>query len=273
MSRIIDSLRQALVSGDLEGRKAQSRVIGTVSAVVTNNVDPEDRYRVKVTFPWLDDSGESSWAQVATPLAGSDYGAFFLPEVGDTVVVSFLDGDPERPVIVGSVWNGDDKPPQKLEITKDDVSFEVSNNNQDGKNDVRFIRSRGMHALVFRDTDGEGAISLRTAGKAELLLQDKGGEEKIQLLDQDRKQWLEIDVAKKKITLQSDTGEIYLKAKTKITLECEDFVLNASKEIAIGAGTSLDLEAGTSLDLKASSGANLEGGTTVTIKGTLIKLN
>jgi Rhs element Vgr protein len=81
-------------------------VVGTIPGIVTNNNDPDKLYRVKVKFP----AGqfESDWARVVVPHLG---GAFSLPEVDDEVLVAFEGGDPRRPYVVGSLYNGKDKPP------------------------------------------------------------------------------------------------------------------------------------------------------------------
>jgi len=83
------------------------RFKGTVSAVVTNNNDPDSLYRVKVRFPWLP-SENSNWARVTVPAVGSP---FVLPEVDDEVLVAFDHGDIRFPVVIGTLWNGKDKPP------------------------------------------------------------------------------------------------------------------------------------------------------------------
>jgi uncharacterized protein involved in type VI secretion and phage assembly len=79
---------------------------GTITAVVTNNNDPDKLYRVKVKFPV--GPFESNWARVAVPHRG---GAFALPEINDEVLVAFEGGDVRRPYVIGSLYNGRDRPP------------------------------------------------------------------------------------------------------------------------------------------------------------------
>ncbi len=90
-----------------EAKTPVPRIQGTVSAVVTNNNDPDRLYRVKVRFPWFP-AGESNWARVAVPAVGAP---FVLPEVDDEVLVAFNHGDIRFPVVIGTLWNGIDKPP------------------------------------------------------------------------------------------------------------------------------------------------------------------
>ena len=83
------------------------RIKGTVSALVAQVDDPAGLYRVKVRFPWLP-SEPSNWARVAIPFVGA---SLFLPEVDDEVLVAFDHGDIRFPVVIGRLWNGEDKPP------------------------------------------------------------------------------------------------------------------------------------------------------------------
>jgi uncharacterized protein involved in type VI secretion and phage assembly len=64
------------------------RMQGIVIAKVTEVVDPERQGRVQVQFPWLDENLQSIWASIVAPFAGDDRGMFFMPEVGDEVVVA-----------------------------------------------------------------------------------------------------------------------------------------------------------------------------------------
>jgi type VI secretion system VgrG family protein len=90
-----------------ELRTLVPRFPGTVTGIVTDNNDPDQLYRVKVRFPWFP-AVESNWARAARPLSGP---VFFVPEVGDEVLVAFEHGDITRPFVIGTLWNGEDKPP------------------------------------------------------------------------------------------------------------------------------------------------------------------
>jgi phage baseplate assembly protein V len=77
-------------------------VIGIVAAVADN----EKQGRVQVRFPWLDDQLQSTWASVVAPFAGDDRGVYWMPEVGDEVIVGFVHGDFSQAFILGATWNG-----------------------------------------------------------------------------------------------------------------------------------------------------------------------
>lgn len=86
-------------------------------AEVVSVEDPERLTRVQIRVlgcDGLDDQDGPVWARVAVPFAGASRGAFFLPDVGDEVLVIFLNGDPRFPMVVGGLWNGHDQAPDSL---------------------------------------------------------------------------------------------------------------------------------------------------------------
>ncbi len=86
-------------------------------AEVVSVEDPDRLTRVQIRLfncDGLDDQDGPVWARVAVPFAGADRGAFFLPDVGDEVLVIFLNGDPRFPMVVGGLWNGQDQAPDSL---------------------------------------------------------------------------------------------------------------------------------------------------------------
>src|SRR3954447_4538101 len=90
-----------------------------VVGVVTNNNDPEQRGRVRVKYLSLSDSEESAWARVATPSTGNERGILMLPQVDEEVIVGFEHGDTRRPIVLGSTFNGKDKPGAELYQNRD----------------------------------------------------------------------------------------------------------------------------------------------------------
>jgi type VI secretion system secreted protein VgrG len=124
----------------------QPRIEGPQTAIVTGSADEEiytDEYgRVKVQFHW-DRYGEademsSCWIRVAQSWAGKKWGAMFLPRVGQEVIVEFLEGDPDRPIITGRVYNGSLMPPYELPGNKT-LSTVKSNSSKGGRgfNEIR----------------------------------------------------------------------------------------------------------------------------------------
>ncbi|MDA8219104.1 MAG: VgrG-related protein [Dehalococcoidales bacterium] len=139
-----DSLLE-LVRGPGDGRRDPGVVVG----VVTDNTDPQGQARVRVSFPWLDDSQASAWARLVTPMAGDGRGIEFIPEVNDEVLVAFEHGDMNRPLVLGALWNGQDAPPQS---SSDAVVG--------GQVNKRIIRSRAGHEITLDDTNDRGSITI-----------------------------------------------------------------------------------------------------------------
>jgi uncharacterized protein involved in type VI secretion and phage assembly len=110
---------------------------GVAVGIVADRDDPDGMGRVQLTFPWLDDGVQSTWAPIAAPMAGDGRGCFLMPEVGDEVLVAFEHGEFDHPYVVGFLWNGVDRPPA---------------------NDVRqrTIKSFNGHYLMFLDSTPAG---------------------------------------------------------------------------------------------------------------------
>ncbi len=139
-------------------RARKPLVAGTQTAIVSGKPGEEiwtDEYgRVKVLFHW-DREGElnersSCWIRVAHHWAGRNWGALFLPRIGQEVIVDFLEGDPDRPIIIGRVYNADQMPPYPLpaEQTKSTLKSDSSKGGG-GSNELRFEDRKGSEELYI----------------------------------------------------------------------------------------------------------------------------
>jgi uncharacterized protein involved in type VI secretion and phage assembly len=147
------------LSLDLAMTTASRRYFGVYPATVSDNQDPDGQGRVKVQLPWSPDSGSDAydvWARLATMMAGNNRGTWFVPEVGDEVLVCFGGGDPDWPYVVGSLWNGQDSPPESM----------------DGDDNVKSIVSRTGIRIILDDTGGAVRLTLETPGGQRLTLDD-----------------------------------------------------------------------------------------------------
>lgn len=126
-------------------RTARPVISGVQTAIVTGaeEIHTDKFGRIKVHFHWdrhgPDDERSSCWLRVAQPWAGSAWGAIFLPRRGDEVIVDFAEGDPDRPLVTGRVYNGDAPPPYGLpaERTKSTIRTHSSPDGT-GFNELRF---------------------------------------------------------------------------------------------------------------------------------------
>jgi phage protein D len=124
-----------------------------VVGVVTNNNDPEGMGRVRVKYPSLSDSEESAWARIATPSAGNARGLLMMPQVNEEVIVGFEHGDTRRPIVVGSLFNGTDKPGEELVQNKDGSFALLSNEkiHQHAKKDIEIKSDQNMVVEITQD--------------------------------------------------------------------------------------------------------------------------
>jgi uncharacterized protein involved in type VI secretion and phage assembly len=203
-----------------EKRARTNRIYGVVSGLVSDNKDPEGRARVKVQFPWLADDAQSDWAKVVSFMAGKDRGAVFLPEVGDEVLVAFEHGDIHHPYVLGGLWNSDDPAPET---------------NGDGKNNIRKIKSRSGHELIFCDNDQgkQECVELHTKAGHKIILDDKQGAEKIEIRDKS---------GSNVVTINSVTGEMSLESQTKLKLKSQIIEIEAGAQMKVSAGALLELK-------------------------------
>lgn len=177
-----------LLNEDSEDQSGQ--IQGVVIGIVTDNKDPEEMGRVKISFPWRGETDQSEWARVATLMAGNDRGLFFLPEVEDEVLVAFDRGEMRHPYVVGTLWNGVDKPPET---------------NTDGKNNIRKIKSRSGHEIIFTDDHEQKKekVEIHTNAGHKILLDDSSGEEKIEIVDKTGNNKMIFDSAQNSINIES----------------------------------------------------------------------
>jgi uncharacterized protein involved in type VI secretion and phage assembly len=95
----------------LSGRSSppDKKVYGVTTATVLNNIDCTGEARVQLLLPWL--PGYMPWARMSTTMAGLGRGTYFMPQIGDEVIVAFNHGDVREPYILGATWSTIDRPP------------------------------------------------------------------------------------------------------------------------------------------------------------------
>jgi len=194
--------------------EAGGHVKGLAIAIVRQNKDDSGQASVRVSYPWHSRPRESYPARIAVPMAGSNRGTYFVPEIGDEVLVGFDRGDLRHPYVVGCLWNGADPSPEK---------------NADGRNDRRVIRSRKGHELAFDDGE-RGSVRLQLNDGKRLLIDDDQV-----TLDDGKGNRLEIRTNDGSVTLES-IGTLTLKGAS----------------VSIQATGSLDLKSGATASLSGT---------------------
>lgn len=172
---------------------------GITIGIVSSLEDEEGLGRVKLTYPTLEDR-ESQWARLATPMAGTDRGFFFRPEVNDEVLVAFEHGDIRRPYVIGSLWSTEDQPPA------DDGNTQ--------ENNWRFIKSRSGHIIKLNDTQGSETIEIIDKNENHKIIIDSANQ-KIQIICESGD--LEISTSSGKVKVAA--SEVEVKADGNMTLE------------------------------------------------------
>lgn len=207
---------------------------GLQVGVVISNEDPDGEYRVQVRMPLVDPSSDGTWVRVALSDAGDKRGLFFRPEIGDEVVLGFLNDDPRQGVILGM-----------LHSSKKTAPLEPSDDNHQ-----KGYQSRSEIQLLF--DDDKKVLTLKTPGGNSIVLseEDKG------------------------ITLTDQNGNKILMNQDGIAIESSKALCaKGGAEIKLESGSSFVIKGGADLKLEGTSGAELSSSATTTVKGSTVLIN
>lgn len=144
-------------------------VQGPQTAVVVgmsgNEIWTDEYARVKVQFPWdrygKADENSSCWVRVAQVWAGKQWGAIHIPRIGQEVIVEFLEGDPDRPIVTGRVYNGDNKPPYELPANQTQSGIKSRSSKGGGTedfNELRFEDKAGSEEIYLHAQKDENHV-------------------------------------------------------------------------------------------------------------------
>lgn len=139
---------------------------GSYLARVVAVNDPENIGRVKIrliSFDSGDGQDAEIWARVAVPFAGNNRGAFFIPDTDDEVLVSFVNGDPRQPIVIGGLWSGSAEVPETLGGGGDSVDRWT------------ITGKAGTRIAIVEEQPGDATISFTTPGGVSGELTDAGG--------------------------------------------------------------------------------------------------
>ena len=187
-------------------------------ATVVDNKDEQKLGRIRVQFPWQkvqDDKMMSPWLRIAVPYGGNIKGHLFVPEIGEEVMVGFEMDNAERPYIIGALYNGGKgKPDEEWAASKEDKG--TSNN-------IKAIRTRNGHTILFNDRGDAGVIE---------IYDNKNNTYHITLSADD-----------KKITIYS-AGDIEINADGSISMTAKDNVnIKANSNVSVNADKEVTIQA------------------------------
>lgn len=235
--------------------------VGTVK----DNVDPEKQGRVRVQLRWHTEL--SPWLRVLQVHAGADHGLYTIPEKEDEVLVGFECGDPDRPLVLGSLYHGKAKPQAKAVHPENDHKQFVTR----AGNLIRITDTKGQEEISVSTPDESNQIVLHAGSNPTILIKTKGSMK----IEADKA----IDIkAGEKMTLTAP--KIELKASEKVAVGAPKIEHAAQQEFQVTAGSAAKISAATveaaasaTLKLSAGASADLSAGAAMALKAPLIRLN
>lgn len=254
-STLLQSLRKKI--SETPSPNEQEKIYGVVIGKVENNIDKEGLGRVQLSFPHLSDINLSNWARIAASMAGGDkttstsWGTYFLPDIGDEVLVAFEQGDINKPVVIGSLWNGLARPP---EVNK-------------SSNEKKVIKMKSGMQIVFDETTGSENLFLQDKAGSTIKMDSREGNESLLLQDK----------AGSMIKMDSAKGDIIIEAKNTVTIKSEQSGMQIILDSTSGSenlllknkkGSMIKIDSANNITINAK-GANGN----VTVNGERIDLN
>lgn len=283
---------------------ARPVVAGTHTALVTGSSGEEiwtdSLGRIKVKFHWdrvsAADENSSCWVRVAQSSAGAGWGHLFLPRVGQEVVVSYVDGDPDRPLVTGSVYNGQMSPPVTLPGSQtQSVMRSRSSKSGTAGNEIRMEDKINNEELYFH-AQKDMNVAIENALTTTVIAGDethvvKAGDRTVTVSTGNETHTVKgtrsVDVTGDETHTShaafshTTSGNYTLKVSGNLVIDVSGSIsIKAGTSLANQAGTTLDNKAGTTLtnqglevQNKASASQTVDGGAMLTLKGGLMKLN
>jgi Rhs element Vgr protein len=220
-----------------------------IGVVMKLDGDPDGEHRVQVSVPVMQAETDGVWARVLQFHGSSGFGAFFVPEVGDEVVLGYFNQDPSHPVILGSLYSSKRAPAYV----------------PDAQNNTKAIVTRCKSKIEFNEADQ--SIAVTTPGNNKVVLSDAG--QSIVLHDQNDNR---VELNAGGITLRSPK-DITLVAGGKISLDAIGAVGIAAKADVTVAGLNVSSDAQVGFSAKGTASAELSAAGQTVVKGAMVMIN
>ncbi len=220
-----------------------------VGIVKKLDADPEGEQRVQVSVPVMKAATDEVWARLANFYGSSGFGAFFLPEIGDEVVLGYFNDDPSHPVILGSLYSSKRAPPYALTA----------------ENNTKAIVTRSKTKIEF--DDDKKVITITTPAKNKIVLSDDA--KSILVQDQNNNK---VELGTGGITLDSPK-DIKITAKGGITIDAVGAISISSKADVKTTGLNVNNEAQVGFVAKGAASAELSASGQTTVKGAMVMIN
>jgi uncharacterized protein involved in type VI secretion and phage assembly len=240
-----------------DNRQGQQQQCCFAHAVVVQNDSSENPGMVKVQYSLLgDEKNVSKYIPCLSSSAGQGHGSYCCPEVGDQVIVGFMDNNQESPFVMGCLY------PSGSDVTSEQF---------DSGNCKKSLKTKGGFECTIQDEDGKQYVEMKTASGSKLRIDD--GSSYITISDKDNNNYLTLSmgkgdieiVADKKITLKAGGAELVLSADAEsISLSGAQITLESSRSLAVTSNNMLKVEGGI---------ATVEGRQTLTLSGGMVRIS
>ena len=259
---------------------ARPRMEGLHTAIVLGpageDIHTDDLGRVKIRFwwDWREDAtaDSSDWVRVVQPWAGNQWGAQFIPRVGTEVAVAFMDADPDRPIVVGGFYNGNDKPifPASEKTKLGFRSRSVTKGSTDAFNELSFDDDKGkemvfVHAQKDMTTEVENDQKLRVDNDRTVTVK---GNETVTI--KQGNQTTEVKLGD--ISVKADVGSITVEAMQTITLKVGQSSVTLSQTGVEVKGMMITIDGQIQTEVKGTM-VTVEGAAMLTLKGGITMIN
>lgn len=228
---------------------------------VKDTNDPDKFGRVQVEVPTYTGPLVLPWLRILQGSASSKSGNFFLPEVGDEVIILRGDGpNPDGMIVLGCVYGGTDRLPQKKKKPgkAGEPPTALEPHEEDGKNNVKQFISRAGHEILLDDTDDKGQIRISTGDGKMAITLDVAGEK--------------MTVFGPKAVVVSSAGTLDIIAKEAMTIDAAELTVTTTKgDVGITAKGDFNAE-GMNVKVAGKTNGNFEGKTAVNIKGGVVQM-
>ncbi len=243
--------------------KKASTAPGIVSGIVLENNDKQYPGMVKVEYS-VGEAGKnkSGWIPVASYYAGKEYGSYFLPEIGSEVLIAFILGNWDEPVVIGSLWN-------KQSPIQKDIPHE--------KNIYKTIKTKGGNKILFSDEDKKQSIEISTPNGMKICINDE--KNNIVINDKDNKNSITLDSkngcisfdANKKIEFKVNGNVLVTLESNKETVNIGSVDINAKQSFKV-QGQSVSVK-GSTAELNSNGSLKINSSGITEIKGSMVKIN
>lgn len=248
---------------NLLSKKETQKVNGIMAGTILENYNKDFLGMVKVAYAFGEKGKNTSgWIPVCMPYTGQEFGMYFLPEVGTEVIINFIMGNIDKPVVIGSLWN------KKIKMPKTAPNE---------KNTIKMIETKCGHKIVFKEEEKKEGIEIITKTGLKIILLDEKSQ--ITISDKDGKNTILLDGksggisldAEKKIELKVGGTPVITLDKSKAEITTNNITIKGKQGLKM-EGQSLNLK-GSTIEIKAQGSLKINSSGIGEIKASLLKLN